>query len=201
MTTEAPEAPPVEETKEDEIREKLREQEEELERIVPNKENRKWKLGDTTYTQRPLSYFAKMEFFSLLAHTIDKAMVGENALTVSGMLSQVGFTREGSLTLSDFRDADVFVNGIAKLLVYAPDFLLDSYCIWLAVPPGDRIWAKSMMSRPEDEGGFTDDDGFQIIETFLDQNSDALESFFVQRIPKLAKRAQSLIKYRPTKSR
>jgi hypothetical protein len=182
-------------------RERIREQQEEIEKIVPNKAHRKWKIGDTEYVQRPLSYLAKMEFFSLLAMTIDKAMQGDNALTISGMLSQVGFTREGRLTLDDLRDADVFVNGISKLLIFSPDFLADSYCIWLAIPHGDRPWAKTMLGRPEDEGGLSDDQGFQIIETFLDQNADALESFFVERIPRIAKRARVLIKYRPSLSR
>jgi hypothetical protein len=201
-TTDVTEAPPevVEADENEAARKRLLEQKEELEKIVPNKEHRKWKLGDTTYTQKPLSYFAKMEWFSLLASTIDQAMIGENALTVSGMLNQVGVTREGKLTLADFKDADVFINGVAKLLIHSPEFLQDCFCIWLAVPHGDRLWAKNMMSRPSDEGGFSDDQGFEIIEAFLDQNADALESFFVERIPKLARRARKMVKYRPTKS-
>jgi hypothetical protein len=182
-----------------EVKEALREQREEIERIVPNKAHRKVKIGDTEYVQKPLSYLAKMEFFSLLAGTIDKAMQGDNALTITGMLNQVGFSRDGKLSLSDMRDADVFVNGMAKLMIYSPDFLADAMCIWLAIPPGDRIWAKQIMNLPEDDGGFSDEQGFQIIETFLDQNADALESFFVERIPRLAKRAGTLIKFRPTK--
>ena len=38
----------------------------------------------------------------------------------------------------DFRDADTFVQAIGKLLAAAPDFLVDSYLIWLNVPDYDR---------------------------------------------------------------
>jgi hypothetical protein len=109
------------------------------------------------------------------------------------MLSQFG-QRGGTLSMGDLRDADVFVKAIAKLMVYAPDLLEESYCIWLNVARGDRTFVKSVMRQPEEEGGLSDDDGLMVIQTFIDQNLDAMESFFTERVPKLVKRIQSLSK-------
>jgi hypothetical protein len=195
MTTDTPveEAPSQEEAGHEEIKQHREDQE----KIEPNKANRTWTIGqgefEMKFTQKPLSYFGKMEFFSLLGESIDKMMAGDEGLTVTGMLSQFG-QRGGTLSMGDLRDADVFVKAIAKLMVYAPDLLEESYCIWLNVARGDRTFVKSVMRQPEEEGGLSDDDGLMVIQTFIDQNLDAMESFFTERVPKLVKRIQSLSK-------
>lgn len=142
------------------------------------------------YTQRPLAFVAKIQFFSVVGDVMDKALSGDNAMTV-GHLFEAPEMRAGSLRAEDFRDADTFVQAVAKLVKYSPTFMLDCYCIWLAVPDFEQEWAKEVMALPEDEGGLSDEVGVDIIETFIDQNWEALETFFRERIGKIQKRIQS----------
>jgi hypothetical protein len=184
----------------------IKEAKEEMEAIVPNTEVKTWTLGkgENAYecTQRPLSYFAKMEWFALLAEAIDKMM--QDGATVTDILSQMGGVSDVAnrqLQLGDFENADTFLRAMAKLVQYAPDFMEDSYCMWLGVPRGDREYVKSVMRQPEEDGGLSDDQGFEIIERFLDQNIGAIESFFMERLPRLGKRAQSLLNRKQSQER
>lgn len=175
--------------------------EEILDSIVPNAEPRAWKIGpegmERTYIQKPLAFIAKMQWFSLVGGVLDKALSGENAMSLNGLFSAPG--RPGQLRAEDFRDADTFVQAIGKLLAVAPDFLVDSYVIWLNVPDYDREIVRQMMVLPADEGGLSDEQGLEIIETFLDQNYDQLASFFGERLGALQARVQKLSKVRESR--
>lgn len=132
-----------------------------------------------TYTQKPLTYFGKMEFMSLVGKTLDEAMKGEDGLRLNTLLDTANVTE---LNSGDFEDLDSFLALVSKVAAYAPDFLRDCYLIWLAVPKGQRVWAREALDNLEDE------EGIQIIERFIDQNWEALESFFVVQIRRLIKR-------------
>ncbi len=168
-----------------------------LNTLRPRGEQRKWTIRDGSgenaterdYVQKPLSYFGKMEFFGLVGEVIDKAVSGENGLRISSLFDMPG--RGGALSASDFRDADTFVQAVGKLLTYAPDFLQKCYCIWWSVPEYERPWVIDVISRSPDEGGLTDDEGVEAIEIFIDQNWEALESFFRDKISTLRDRVQA----------
>jgi hypothetical protein len=181
----------------EEVERAVEEQREEMEVIVPNRDNRDQTIGlrenAVTFTQRPLSYFGKMEWYSLLGQALDAMLSEDSGISITQMLGSVN-VRGGGLSMSDFRDADQFIKAITRLMVYAPDFLEDSYCIWLGVPRGDRGWTKELMRQPEEAGGLSDDDGLMILQTFIDQNIDAIESFFVERVPKIFRRIQAVSK-------
>jgi hypothetical protein len=100
--------------------------------------------------------------------------------------------RGGSMRPEDFKDADMFVQAVGKLLRVAPNFLVESYCIWLGVPDYDRTIVGEMMALPEDEGGLSDEQGMKIIEVFLDQNYQALADFFSKRLSSLQARVSKL---------
>jgi hypothetical protein len=170
------------------------EAQETIEKIEPKAAPREQtlRLGDDekTYTQRPLNFFGKMKFFACLGGALDKAMTGEGALTLSHLFSAAsGPSSLGSP--SAFKEADLFVQAIAKLMVYAPNLLKDLYVIWLGIPQGEVPWAIAAMDQPADMGGLSDEDGLAIVETFLDQNGDAIESFFVDKIRPLVERVKN----------
>lgn len=172
-------------------------QEDTLDILVPKKEPKVWKIGpegglQREYVQKPLSFIAKAQWFALVGGVLDKALSGPNGLRINNLLSAPG--RPGELRMEDFRDADTFVAAIAKLLEVAPGFLLDSYLIWLAVPDYEREIARDLMQRPEDEGGLSDAQGMEIIETFIDQNYEALDRFFREQVGQLQKRIQTRAK-------
>lgn len=143
------------------------------------------------YIQKPLSFVGKIQFLSYVGEVLDKAMSGANKLSL-GSLFDVPVRGE-VLTAQDFSDAETFVQAVGKLLVYAPDFLAKSYCIWLRIPEYERDWAIAAM-----EENLSDEDGFDIIETFIDQNWETLQGFFSERLPSLSKRLQA--RYRASQS-
>ena len=169
-----------------------------LDTIVPKKEPKTWTIGppdlQRTYVQKPLSFIAKMQWFSLVGGVLDKALSGPDGMSLNSLFSSP--QRSGGLRMEDFRDADTFVQAIGKLLAAAPEFLVDSYLIWLNVPDYDREITRDIMKLPPDEGGLTDDQGIEMIEVFLDQNYEALADFFSQRVSQLQRRMQVLNKVR-----
>lgn len=137
------------------------------------------------FVQRPLNFFQKLEVFSLLGSALNKAMSGPDGITVSDLLegpSTVG----GTLNDTNIREADTFIQAIAKLVEYAPELFADLYMVLLSVPRGHRDLVKSLMEGPEEEGGLSDEDGFAILDTFVDQNWNVMVDFFKQRILPLA---------------
>jgi hypothetical protein len=155
--------------------------------LKPKAQPKEWTFGppdnpdnQRTYIQRPLSYFGKMQFFALVGEVIDKALAGDNGLRLGSFFEGPRIGAGGMISMSDFSDAETFLQAVAKLLVYAPDFLERCYCIWLSVPDFERPWAREMMSRTADEGGLSDDDGIEIVEIFLDQNWESIDGFFAR---------------------
>jgi len=159
-----------------------------IDAIVPRVDPVTRKLSDgkieREYVQRPLSYFGKMEFFAEIGDAIDMAMSSENALTVNAMMNTVN----ASGIAGGPTDLDSFVAGITKLLRYAPNLLLNSYCIWLGIPHDERPWARAAMVHPVH--GLDDEMGLDVLEVFIDQNIDEVRSFFVERARALVERAR-----------
>lgn len=161
--------------------------------LVPKANSVKWTFGPDNvrreYVQRPLSFIAKMQWFSLVGEVLDKALSGENGMSLNNLFSAPG--RPGELSMADFRDADTFVQAIGKLLAVAPDFLVKSYCIWLAVPDYERDLVGEIMALPVDQGGLSDEQGIEIIEVFIDQNYEALDRFFRDLLGNLSTRVSN----------
>jgi hypothetical protein len=169
--------------------------------LVPKSEPKTWVIGPQdgglTFVQKRLSFIGKMQWFALVGGVLDKALA-QGGVSINELLSTPG-QRGQQLSAADLRDADTFVRAIGKLMVYAPDFLLDSYVIWLAVPELQRNLVKDLMSMPEEEGGLSDEQGLEMIEIFIDQNFDALADFFGDKIGALRKRVEQRIEARSKK--
>jgi hypothetical protein len=162
-----------------------------LDTLVPKADPKVWEVGPQgharEYVQKPLSFIGKMQWFALVGDVLDKAMSGPNGISLNSLFDTPQ-GRDGQLTVDDFRDADLFVHAVGKLLAVAPDFLVKSYAIWLNVPDYEREIVAAMMKLPEDEGGLNDDDGMEMIEVFIDQNFEALRRFFGEKIGGIQKR-------------
>lgn len=139
------------------------------------------------FVQRPLSFFGKLDFFSVMGKGLDQAMKGPDGLSIAE-LWEMPSTGRDALNASDLRDADMFVKGIVKLAMYAPELMSDLYCVILSVPRGYRPVVKELMQAPEDEGGLSDEQGIAILETFIDQNWEVMVDFFKQRIAGLVEK-------------
>lgn len=147
---------------------------EELDILEPKSENKPWNFNDgsieRTYVQKPLTWFGKIEFFSLIGDAVDNLSTEEKPLNLIELFS-------GTATV------DSFVAVIARIAGQAPETLQEAYCIFLHVPRGEREWAKYVM-----EEQLSDDDGMDIMERFVDQNAEALQSFFGEKGQTLLKK-------------
>lgn len=147
-----------------------------VEALVPDASNRVYTLGEgdgqITLVQKPLSFFGKMEFFSVMGKAI------ETVLSEGVSISEILETPDSSsLDANSLKEADQFVKAIATVVSFAPEILLDLYCVILGVPRGDREYVKTYL-----EEYLTDDDGITIMEVFVDQNFDVMVGFFSERI-------------------
>jgi hypothetical protein len=161
---------------------------------------RKLGKGDQAreYVQRPMGFFQKMRMYEILGEAIDGIASGEgggvlravfSADIASGDLASVG---RAALV----NDADTFLRLIGKLASTTPDLLLDLYCLFLAVPMNEQPWARMTMELPPSEGGLSDDDGIDIVAVALDQNAEAIRSFFGEKIKSLSARMATMFPQR-----
>jgi hypothetical protein len=155
--------------------------------LVPAAENRTFVLhdGDQTITlvQKPLSFFQKMEVFSVLGNALDRAMSGPDGLRIGDL-----FDGPEELSVSNFSEGDTFFKAIFKLVAYAPEILLDLYTVLLGVPRGSREYIKPVL-----ESELPDEDGIAILNTFIDQNWDVMVDFFTVQIRPLIEKVSSKV--------
>lgn len=166
--------------------------------LEPSVAERVQKFGqgeyEFTYVQKPLSFMGKLDFFSVMGRALDRAMSGPDGVSIADLLDVPDRNVAGGYSLADIRDADTFIRGIAKLLSSAPEIVGDLYCVFLGIPRSQRETLKRIMELPETEGGLNDEDGFAILETFVDQNWEVLVDFFTQRIQPFAQKVGSKMK-------
>lgn len=143
-----------------------------LETSVPNYEE---EIGGYVYIQKPLTFFGKVEFFSVLAEAIERAL--SEGITLGEILDDI----PDSTTLSSgsFREADVFIKALAKILRVAPDLLTDIFAISLGVKRNAR---REFVEALED---ISDEQAVRILDHFIDQNWDAVMDFFKERVTPL----------------
>lgn len=153
---------------------------EELNVLEPKIETKYWPFNDgnieRTYEQKPLSFFGKIEFFSLIGDAVDNLSSEDRPLNLNELFGGEATT-------------DSFVAVISRVAGQAPETLQEAYCIFLHVPRGEREWAKFVMSE-----SLTDEEGMDIMERFVDQNAEALQSFFGEKGQSLIKKIQTKFK-------
>lgn len=177
-----------------EARDTLAELGEEIDAIQPSSAVRVWSIGKGSdareYTQRPMSYFQKLQLFSVLGEAIDRITQGPDGLNTAELFGQksASVSPDGTVSFGGGEGDQAFIQALTKIAMAAPDLIAELYCVVLNVPKGDREWAKEAMSRAESEGGLSDEVGFAILETFVEQNGEALRTFFVEKGAGLMKR-------------
>lgn len=139
------------------------------------------------FIQKELTFFGKIDFFAVMAKAIEKAM--KEGVSISELLDMPDREDNAEFNIDDFAEADTFVKAVMQLVGYAPDLLLDLYCVILAVPRAEREETKEWL-----EEYVSDDQGFQIISVFVDQNWDVMVSFFKERITPLVRQVGSKVR-------
>ena len=131
--------------------------------------------GDTkvVLVQKPLTFFGKIEFFSVVGKAV------QDILSEGGSLSELLETPDYDPSVplaSNASDADVFVKALSKIVANGPELLKDLYLVILNVPKGQRDHYALLLEE------LTDEQGVQIIDTFVDQNWEVMVSFFKERM-------------------
>lgn len=159
-----------------------------LETLAPEEVYYKLGEGDTeiTLVQKPLSFFGKIEFFSVVGKAVQKILIDGGSL--SELLETPDFDPSVPLS-SNVTDADVFVKALSKIIESAPELLKDLYLVILAVPKGQRDYYALRLEE------LTDDQGMQILDTFVDQNWEVMVGFFTEKMlplfNKISKKVQN----------
>lgn len=159
--------------------------------------------GEETFTlvQKPLSFFGKLEFFSIMGKAVEQAI--DDGLSVGDLFDAPNQEDGLPLSADSFKEADVFVKAIAQVVQHTPELLGDLYCVLLGVPRGQREYVKNVMERHQDDGGLSDEQGIAIVETFVDQNWDVMVDFFSLKlsplVAKVSKKLQGSESSKPSK--
>jgi len=171
-------------------------------------EIRRWVIGKppedggkktefSIYTQQPLGWMARTRFFSIMSAAMSKAIraTGGEVAGMGDVFGEGGGTireRGARLMQRDWQDASSFMAMGMELAAYVPDLLVECYCIWLQVPPNERMWAKMVFEMPWDpennKWGLKDEEHRTLMGTFIDQNYEELRGFFTDDLPAIARR-------------
>jgi hypothetical protein len=147
-----------------------------------------------TYVVKKIPFFMKWELTGILGKILDDSLSGPNGISVAQLMESLNEDADpdqaGDLQgmLEQFGDPDVFIKAIVKLASSSPEHIVDLYCLFLAIPKEERPLAKMIMSRDEDEGGLTDDQGMGILESWMEINGQVVRDFFVRRLGQLFKK-------------
>lgn len=127
-----------------------------------------------TFVQKPLSFFGKVEFFSVLGKAVEKV------LSDGGSITDILDAPNPDNPLGNQNavvEADSFIRALSRVIQYAPEILEDLYCVILAVPRNQREYVKIRLAED-----LTDETGTDILDLFVDQNWEVMMSFFKERV-------------------
>lgn len=128
------------------------------------------------YVQTPLLFFEKGEFFGIVMQTLDQAL--ERGFDLEGIAKLFGPN-----VLEDFRAGNLDISQISggfenlltlftRVFALVPDKLPEAYTIMLGAPPERREQLAAVLRT-----SLTDELGFGILDTFIDQNADDIVDF------------------------
>jgi hypothetical protein len=166
----------VEEAQEDEATKELDEQIEVFEpvaKVVDRTLVHPVTNEEKTFVQKEMGFMAKLKFFRLLSGTLRLASDTQGANPAEFLQEAFGEVvgPDGEIAAS-VDTTGSWLTAVMRLVELAPDFLEDSYILILGVKPEDQAWALEALESLDD------DEGVDILETFIAQNGKAIRRFF-----------------------
>jgi hypothetical protein len=133
-----------------------------------------------TFVQKEMGFMVKLKFFRLLSGTLRLASDTQGANPAEFLQEAFGevIGEDGGIQPS-VDSTGAFLTGIMRLVELAPDFLEDAYLLILGVKPEDQPWALQAMDSLDD------DEGIDILETFVAQNGKAIRRFFDKHLRRI----------------
>ena len=126
-----------------------------------------------TYTQRKLTFFTKLAFFSILGNAIDKATSENNGLSIQNVTQSSNAELLGLLT---------------KVVQYVPSLIKDIFCLSMGVSDEEKPVVKALLDTIDD------DEGFKMLEVFVAQNAEEIKAFFTERLQPIVKQIGGVLK-------
>lgn len=163
----------------------------ELEALEPSAPTYEVDISGYTFVQKPLTFFGKIELFSILAETVERAL--SEGATISEFLDDVP---QDFSSPNQLKESDLLVKGLASIVKYSPEILKDIFCISLQVKRSDREYVKDNIL---DE--LSDDEAMKILNNFIDQNWDAVLDFFKERVSPLIQNVSERLQSPSTSSK
>lgn len=140
------------------------------------------------YIQAELSFFEKQEFLTLTAKYFNKLISGELGVSLkdlfsSDLRSQVQLPTEftGEQAESLVNENMEIIQAVINAIQMVPEYQHEVFLLALGVPGNEREWVKMIMKSPVYRGGFTDEQGFEILDTFIRQNAGPIRGFFAEK--------------------
>ena len=155
-----------------------------LEPSVPDYEE---EIGGHTFIQRPLSFFGKIELFSVMAEAMEKALA--EGFSLGELLDELP-SSASSLNAKEISETDVLVKSLANVIKVAPELLEDIFAISFRIKRSQREEFKELIEEVSDE------QALRILNNFINQNWDAIRDFFSKQgalkvVENVSKRLQS----------
>lgn len=135
--------------------------------------------GIAVVTQKPLTYFGKLEFFGVLGKALQDIM--KSGVSVNDLLASLNVDpeteadmRSGNFDMTTFTSFDNLIQIVSTLATAAPQTIKELYLLALGFDRKDWVAVAPHLDQMDDETGFL------ILQTFVDQNGNALQDFFAQ---------------------
>lgn len=180
-----------------EITKEIQNSEDALKAMIPDVPHRIWHVHlrdadgvewDLRYVQSELSFFEKQDFTTLIGRYFDRFAEGEFGIGIKDIFSDdlrtkiaipTEVTPEAAEKMVDENTG--LIKAIIKVVNELPDLQMKIILIALGVPPKERKAVAESLRGPVWKGGLTDDQGFDILKTFISQNAVAIRDFFLKR--------------------
>lgn len=172
-----------------------------IESLVPSVPNRTLnfklmaydgQMVDREYTQDVLGFFPVQEFTTMLSRIIKNFVDGEYGIKIGELFRgdvQSQLPQMNKMTPEEMAaKAEEMVDqnqqlimAFFKLTEIVPDFQQDIIALSLGVLRQEREWFKGAISEPPSRGGLTIDEGFDILNMFIEQNASEIRRFFAEK--------------------
>lgn len=142
------------------------------------------------FIQKELAFIPKAKLLSLVATTLRSASdqngnIGEVVTDMFGGVNDLIAQGVDPADAESFA-TNQFLDVVLRLVEVSPEFLDRLYLLVLGVSKKDAQWVIDSLEVIDDEQGIT------ILDTAIAQNGKALKDFFVEHLPRVGKRVQSL---------
>lgn len=189
-----------------EITKQIAESEDALKAMLPEKPHRIWYLHvvdadgvewDLRYVQSELSFFEKQDFTTLIGKYFERFADGEFGISIKDLFSdeirtQIRIPTEATPEVAErlVEENASLIKAIIKVVNELPDLQMEIILIALGVPTNERPAVAKTLRGPVWKGGLTDEQGFDILKTFITQNAVAIRDFFLKKARDLVEHFQ-----------